>query len=70
MMNDEHDKVRPSKFRVLLLASYCGGDTTECSDEFPCAECLQMNNVAVVSGDAVRDGQILGGFDYLKTKPV
>lgn len=52
--------------RVLLLCSYCGDDNTECSDDFPCPECLQMNNVAEVDADAIQIERVIGGLEYLK----
>lgn len=49
--------------RVLLLASYCGADNPNCSDDFPCDECLKMCNVCEVDGNV----RPIGGFDYLKS---
>lgn len=37
--------------RVLILASYCGGDNPSCSDAHPCNDCLAMCNVAITTGD-------------------
>ena len=48
--------------RVLLLASYCGSDDKDCTDDFPCDECMKMCNIGVISGDL----EVIGGFDYLK----
>lgn len=48
--------------RILLLASYC--DNPDCSDIFPCRDCLVMCNVARLQTNVLID--ILGGFDYLK----
>jgi hypothetical protein len=48
------------KYKVLLLASYCDEN---CSDEFPCDECLKMCNVCEVPQDTL---VAIGGFDYLK----
>lgn len=31
-------------YRLLLLASYCG-DGTACTEQLPCAECLEMCNL-------------------------
>lgn len=47
--------------KVLLLASYCGEDNNECSDDSPCPECLQMCNVANTTGRF----EVLGGLGYL-----
>ena len=52
--------------RVLLLCSYCGDDNPECSNDFPCPECLQMNNVAEVDVDAIQIERVFGGLEYLK----
>lgn len=48
--------------RVLILASYCGGENPECSDDYPCLDCLKMCNVATATGVF----RILGGLDYLR----
>ncbi|CAO99394.1 hypothetical protein D9623_33450 (plasmid) [Azospirillum brasilense] len=48
--------------RVLLLASYCGGDTPGCTEELPCDECLRMCNVAVASGEF----NVIAGMDFLR----
>lgn len=58
-IHEVHDK------RVLLLASYCDPDAANCSEERPCADCLGMNNVALVRGRT----KVLGGFDYLAAAP-
>ena len=47
--------------RVLILASYCGDDNPDCTEERPCDECLGMCNVALAEGKM----QVLGGLDYL-----
>lgn len=46
--------------RVLLLASYCGDDNSECSDDSPCVDCLKMCNVAIAGSDSFT---VLGGLD-------
>ena len=57
-------KYKVKNERVLLLASYCGDENeNNCSENFPCDDCLQMCNVAVVKGDI----DVIGGFDYLKS---
>jgi hypothetical protein len=54
------DLLKPKKSRVLLLASYCGTDNPECSDQCPCNDCLRMCNVAEVT---VGLEDIVGQFD-------
>ncbi|MBU0792296.1 MAG: hypothetical protein KKC55_17815 [Gammaproteobacteria bacterium] len=51
-----------AEHRVLLLASYCGEDNSDCSDEHPCPECLKMCNVALIKGRP----NVLGGMDYTR----
>lgn len=53
------------KYRMLLLASYCGDDNDKCSEDFPCSDCLAICNVAEVEL-LNHKFKILGGFDYLK----
>jgi len=65
MQTTEDDPVHPSKYRVLLLCSYCD-ENPSCSDDYPCDDCLKMDNVVIVSGDAVRQGENLGGMEYNK----
>ena len=31
--------------KLLALASYCGDDNEDCSDAYPCRECLDMCNI-------------------------
>lgn len=50
------------KIKVLLLASYCVEEDTNCTEELPCIECLKMCNVAEIEGKITK---VLGGFDYL-----
>lgn len=59
------ERLKPKKRRVLLLASYCDEDDPNCSEEFPCPECLQICNVAEVD---VGLDDVLGGFGYLRDK--
>jgi hypothetical protein len=47
--------------RVLLLASYCNEDG--CTEDFPCADCLQMCNIAIVSK---KDMRVLGDFGQMR----
>ena len=53
-----------NKLRVLLITSYCGDDSAECSDDFPCSDCLDMCNVAEI--EYPKNITVLGGLDYLK----
>ena len=53
------------KYRVLLLASYCGEDNDKCSEDFPCNDCLAMCNVVEVQL-LNQKFKNLGGFEYLK----
>ena len=56
----DSDLLKPKKKRVLILASYCGDDNSNCSQETPCNECLRMCNVADV---VVGLDDILGTFN-------
>lgn len=49
--------------KVLLLATYCGGDTPGCADETPCADCLPMCNVAEVDDAGM---EVIAGLDFLR----
>lgn len=60
-------RLEPKKTRVLLLCSHCGDENPECSDDFPCPECLQECNVAEV---LVALEDVRGGFDFLKRRRV
>ena len=52
--------------RLLLLASYCQDEELhpDCTEDFPCHECLQMCNVVNVPDDTKLE--VLGGLCYLK----
>lgn len=52
--------------KVLLLASYCGNENLNCSDDNPCIDCLRMCNVLEISEDATMHN--LGGLDFQDTK--
>lgn len=52
--------LKPRKRRVLLLASYCGTDNPECTENKPCVDCLQMCNTAEV---VVSLDDIIGQFN-------
>lgn len=48
--------------KVLLLASYCGPeDGSNCTDDLPCLECLQMCNIGSMFGGVSNN---LGDWDY------
>jgi hypothetical protein len=49
-----------SIFRVIILASYC----SDCTDDAPCKECLNMCNVADIKGHIVANH---GDFDYFRS---
>ena len=51
--------------RVLLLTSYCDPDNKEenCSEEFPCIECLKMCNIIEVRGEILKN---YGGYEFVK----
>lgn len=51
--------------RVLLLASYCGDDNAECTEQLPCAKCLDMCNIVTFSGRITANH---GGYDANKEK--
>lgn len=51
------------KRKVLLLASYCGGDPPTCTDETPCDDCLRMCNVAEVDDAGM---EVIAGLDFLR----
>lgn len=61
--------VRPegedSKYRVLLLASYCGPGEA-CNEDHPCDECLRMSNVFDVDNKAIQSAPCIGQFDQLR----
>lgn len=52
--------MKPHKVRVLILASYCGDDNSECSEHHPCNDCLRLCNVAEV---VVGCDDIIGQFE-------
>jgi hypothetical protein len=39
----------------LLLASYCGNDNDECTEQRPCPDCLDMCNVFDEAGNYLRE---------------
>lgn len=49
--------------RVLILASYCGGDNPSCSEARPCNDCLAMCNVAITTGDLHIIGELSSAPD-------
>jgi hypothetical protein len=49
--------------KALLLCSYCGPDNKDgCTDENPCPDCLQMDNVVEIDEDAIKHNY--GGLRY------
>lgn len=52
--------------KILVLASYCGPDDPQCTDDLPCPACLKMCNVGEIV-DPV-DVKVHGGWDYLRRK--
>jgi len=48
--------------KALLLCSYCGTDEDGCTDENPCHECLQMDNVVEINESAIIHNY--GGLRY------
>jgi hypothetical protein len=59
-------KDEPQSRRVLLLKSYCVNIKT-CTDEHPCATCLQLCNVGIVKSSDVK--VVMGSLRYLKETP-
>lgn len=58
----------PSYNYVLLLTSYCNGQNENCSDKFPCDECLKMCNIIKVKAIEPYMIKNYGGFKYNKEK--
>lgn len=54
----------PGYDRVLLLASYCGDDNPNCSEDFPCDDCLLMDNIVIMRGDI----EVVGDFGLLRDR--
>jgi len=50
--------------RIIILASYCGEDNKNCSDDLPCRDCLGMSNIATITDDVGVD--VLGGYEYIR----
>lgn len=50
--------------KILILASYCGEDNSNCSDDHPCPECLEMCNVATTDGDL----NVMGGLNFISPR--
>jgi hypothetical protein len=51
---------------VLLLASYCGDDTPNCTNTKPCDECLKMCNIAFVEDKSIDINKVVCGFDFIE----
>lgn len=60
--SENHDEFRP----VLLMASYC--NNPECTDSYPCEDCLHMCNIVFIPTKAIIAKNILCGYDFLKIK--
>lgn len=57
----------PTKYRVLLLASYCDGtDNNSCTDDSPCIDCLGMCNVFEIEKEAITKGKFIKNLEYLE----
>jgi hypothetical protein len=52
----------------LLLTSYCAGQNKNCSDKFPCDDCLKMCNIIKVKAIGPYTIENYGGFEYNKKK--
>jgi len=48
--------------KALLLCSYCGPNDYGCTDDNPCSECLQMDNVVEISNISIIHNY--GGLRY------
>jgi len=48
--------------RMLLLCSYCGGDTVQCTDDHPCADCLVMCNTYMIPREALENAEYAGNL--------
>jgi hypothetical protein len=46
--------------RMLLLASYCGSDRVQCSDDHPCADCLVMCNTFMIPAPTIEAASYAG----------
>ena len=57
--------VSGSHYPMLLMASYCGGETPKCTDELPCENCLKMSNIVLIPKDQVKSENIISGYDFL-----
>jgi hypothetical protein len=51
---------------VLLLASYCGDDNSNCTDAKPCDECLKMCNIAFIDNKSIDINNVICGFNFLE----
>lgn len=59
---ERQEAINNSSRRALLITSYCADDDASCTDESPCADCLSMCNVVVISGGKLEH---VGQFDQL-----
>ena len=54
--------------KFLLLASYCDADDPDCTEDYPCHDCLKMCNVFVAHTDRpVELMTNIGGWECNKT---
>ena len=54
--------------KILILAGYCQDEKNYplCTDDLPCIECLQMDNIGILKNEVLVD--VIGGWEYLKVK--
>lgn len=65
---ERQEAVPEARRQVLLMTSYCADEGASCTDDSPCADCLSMCNVVVISGGRLEHvGQLdnLPGFNKL-----
>lgn len=53
------------KFKVLLIASYCGDVESGCTEDKPCVDCLGMCNTFEIDKEAIKMENYKGTLDYL-----
>ena len=52
-----------TKHLVLLITSYCS-DNNNCTDAYPCVECLKMSNIVAIDSSCINDG-VICGYEFL-----
>ena len=50
---------------VLLITSYCS-DNPDCTNAYPCEDCVQISNIAVIKKEHIYD--VVCGYDFLKER--